>query len=121
MLTQAVQRHASDLMLTPGEPPLLRIDGQWSRLHDDELTEQGVGAEQHARAVLLHLHGETAFAVHQKQIEIAGVDIAIDHPGVAPRRMSRYDGARLHTMCARVFHAKQTPYDAVRPDFHAIS
>lgn len=81
MLTQAVQRHASDLMLTPGEPPLLRIDGQWSRLHDDELTEQGV------HALLLEI---ARLAELPEGVIDAGFDAAIEAPGNTRYRVNAF-------------------------------
>lgn len=72
MLSEAVDRHASDLMLTPGEPPLLRIDSQWARLSDTVLDE--------ATMTALLRHTADLAQVPAEGVE-GGFDAAIEAPG----------------------------------------
>lgn len=81
MLAEAVERHASDLMLTPSEPPLLRIDGQWARLSDDDLDEEAVDD-------LLRVIADLA-EIPQENLE-GGFDAAIEAPGNTRYRVNAF-------------------------------
>jgi len=99
LLALAVERQASDLHLSTGLPPMLRIDGDLQRLDLPVLT---------AAAVLDYLHAtmsETAQTAYQTQLEL---DYAFEIPALARFRINAFMQQRGPAAALRVI-ARHVP------------
>ncbi|SEB42225.1 pilus retraction ATPase PilT [Pseudomonas saponiphila] len=85
LLTLSVSRGASDLHLSAGLAPLLRIDGDIAPMQ---------GPARDARQVLALIHGLMSEAQRQAFAATQDLDFAYDLPGVARFRVNAFQHAR---------------------------
>lgn len=98
LLREALAAQASDLMLTVGLPPMLRIDGVWNRTQHPMLTPQSVVSLTDA---LLTEHHAARFA------ETRDIDFSLSLPGHGRYRVNMFQqrssrGAVIRTIADRI-------------------
>ena len=97
MLTQAVQKRASDLHLSAGLPPMLRIDGSLQAASDQVLTHERIAA---AMADIMGPHQREHF---EQTLE---ADFSYEVPGVSRFRVNAYQQIRGMSVAFRAIPNK---------------
>lgn len=97
MLTQAVQQRASDLHLSAGLPPMLRIDGSLGPVSEEVLTHEQIAAMV---AGIMNSHQREHFA------QTLEADFSYEVPGVSRFRVNAYHQIRGISVAFRAIPSK---------------
>ncbi|MFN5725076.1 MAG: type IV pilus twitching motility protein PilT, partial [Betaproteobacteria bacterium] len=105
LLAEAVERHASDLHVAAGLPPLLRVHGSLVRAGESDLDGDGVMALLRPLMNAQQLHT----LAHQRE-----VDFAHEQPGLARFRVNAFHQRRGPSAAIRVVPAQIPTLDSLQ-------